>query len=201
MTRQIGKGLVKAMTGASLLLGLMGMAARAEVTVLGWPGGPEEAALRKAAEAYNSGASVKDAEKVKLIFFNRDSFFDKLQTDLAAGTKEFDLNLTATYAVGRYAPYMEPLTLPDSAKATFGDKVLATMQFEGKQYGVPTDLSLYELQRVYPTINNVRGYVFADQGVLGNTGTPVKRSQILEQLERGEINVQEATQLLKERSS
>ena len=143
MTRQIGKGLVKAMTGASLLLGLMGMAARAEVTVLGWPGGPEEAALRKAAEAYNSGASVKDAEKVKLIFFNRDSFFDKLQTDLAAGTKEFDLNLTATYAVGRYAPYMEPLTLPDSAKATFGDKVLATMQFEGKQYGVPTDLSLH----------------------------------------------------------
>jgi hypothetical protein len=37
--------------------------------------------------------------------------------------------------------------------------------------------------------------------LLGNTSTPVRRSQILEQLERGEINVQEATQLLKERSS
>jgi hypothetical protein len=35
--------------------------------------------------------------------------------------------------------------------------------------------------------------------LLGNTSTPVKRSQIVEQRERGEINVQEATQLLKER--
>ena len=129
--------------GAALATILAGTAALADVTVLGWPGGPEEAALRKAAEAYNASPGVADKEKVKLIFFNRDSFFDKLQTDLAAGTKEFDINLTATYAVGRYAPYMEPLTLPESAKATFSDKVLATMQFEGKQYGVPTDLSMH----------------------------------------------------------
>src|SRR5271156_4547563 len=36
--------------------------------------------------------------------------------------------------------------------------------------------------------------------LLGNLGPPVNRSHILEQLERGEINVQEATQLLKERT-
>jgi multiple sugar transport system substrate-binding protein len=113
----------------------------AEVTVLGWPGGPEEAALRKAAETYN--ATAADADKVKLIFFNRDGFFDKLAADLAAGSKEFDINLLATYAIGRYAPFMDPIELPASAKEAFSDKVLATMQFDGKQYGVPTDLSLH----------------------------------------------------------
>jgi len=113
----------------------------ADVTVLGWPGGPEETALRKAVEVYNGKAA--DADKVKLIFFNRDGFFDKLQADLAAGSKEFDANLLATYAIGRYAPFMDPITLPASAKDVFSDKVLATMQFGGKQYGVPTDLSLH----------------------------------------------------------
>ncbi|MEZ5668998.1 MAG: extracellular solute-binding protein [Alphaproteobacteria bacterium] len=117
--------------------------ALAEVTVLGWPGGPEEVALRAAADAYNAMDGVADEDKVELIFFNRDGFWDKLQADLAAGTTEFDINLTATYAVGRYAPYMAPLDLPASAVDVFGDSVLATMQYDGAQYGVPTDLSLH----------------------------------------------------------
>ena len=116
-------------------------AALADVTVLGWPGGPEETALRAAAEAYNAAAA--EADKVNLIFFNRDGFFDKLAADLAAGSQEFDVNLVATYAIGRYAPFMDPVTLPDGAAELFGDKVLATMQFGGEQYGVPTDLSLH----------------------------------------------------------
>jgi multiple sugar transport system substrate-binding protein len=130
-----------ALCGALGFLSLGLSTALADVTVLGWPGGPEETALRKAAEVYNGKAA--DADKVKLIFFNRDGFFDKLQADLAAGTKEFDVNLLATYAIGRYAPFMDPITLPASAKDAFSDKVLATMQFNGKQYGVPTDLSLH----------------------------------------------------------
>ena len=54
-----------------------------------------------------------------------------------------DSAFLATYAIGRYAPFMDPITLPASAKDVFSDKVLATMQFGGKQYGVPTDLSLH----------------------------------------------------------
>lgn len=130
-----------ALFGAIGFLSIGISASLADVTVLGWPGGPEETALRKAAEVYNGKAA--DADKVKLIFFNRDGFFDKLQADLAAGSKEFDANLLATYAIGRYAPFMDPITLPASAKDVFSDKVLATMQFGGKQYGVPTDLSLH----------------------------------------------------------
>lgn len=134
------RGMLKALCAAAYVVLAVG-AARAEVTVLGWPGGPEEVALRATAETYNKQAAPDD--KVKLIFFNRDNFWDKLQTDLAAGSAEFDVNLTATYAVGRYAPFMQPIELPASSHQAFSDGVLKTMQFEGKQYGVPTDLSLH----------------------------------------------------------
>jgi hypothetical protein len=36
--------------------------------------------------------------------------------------------------------------------------------------------------------------------LLGNNAPRINRTQVLEQLERGEITVQEATQLLKERT-
>ena len=126
-------------------LALLGLSApaRAAVTVLGWPGGPEETALRATADIYNKQPGLTADEQVKLIFFNRDNFWDKLQADLAAGTAEFDVNLTATYAVGRYAPFMDPIELPAASHAAFSDGVLKTMQFEGRQYGVPTDLSLH----------------------------------------------------------
>lgn len=117
--------------------------ASAEVTVLGWPGGSEETALRAAVEAYNALPDVADDDKVELLFFNRDGFYDKLQADLAAGSDAFDINLIATYSVGRYAPFMEPVDLGVDAEKVFGKPILETMQFEGKQYGVPTDLSLH----------------------------------------------------------
>ncbi len=120
-------------------------ASHAEVTVLGWPGGPEETALRAVAGIYNARSDVADEDKVDLLFTSRDGFFDKLQVDLAAGSSAFDANLLATYSIGRYAPFMEPVTLSDEAGAVFGDTVLKTMQFDGGQYGVPTDLSLHFL--------------------------------------------------------
>ncbi len=120
-------------------------AVNAEVTVLGWPGGPEEAALRAVTEIYNAKADLAADNKVELLFTSREGFFDKLQVDLAAGSTAFDINLIATYSIGRYAPFMEPITLSDEAGAVFGDTVLKTMQFDGKQFGVPTDLSLHFL--------------------------------------------------------
>lgn len=138
MTRQIFLTSVAA-------LALTTAAAQAEVTVLGWPGGPEEAALRAVTEIYNARAETTEANRVELLFTSRDGFFDKLAVDLAAGSDAFDINLIATYSIGRYAPFMEPVTLSDEAGAVFGDTVLSTMQFDGQQYGVPTDLSLHFL--------------------------------------------------------
>jgi len=118
-------------------------AAQAAVTVLFWPGGSEETAMRAVVKDYNALTTTSDDDKVNLIFFNRDGFYDKLQTDMAAGSTAFDANLLATYAIGRYAPYMDTIDLgPDAAK-TYGASILTTMQYEGKQYGVPTDLSTH----------------------------------------------------------
>nr|WP_236016171.1 extracellular solute-binding protein [Brucella endophytica] len=131
--------------GAVLLLATAGASnvAWAEVTVLGWPGGSEETALRAAADAYNTLPGTADDDKIELLFFNRDGFYDKLQADLAAGSDAFDINLIATYSIGRYAPFMEPLDLGLDAENVFEKPILETMQFDGKQYGVPTDLSLH----------------------------------------------------------
>jgi hypothetical protein len=71
--------------------------------------------------------------------------------------------------------------------------VFVFLRCQGKIRDVEKELGIS-----YPTVCKRLDLV---NELLGNTGTPVKRSQILEQLERGEINVQEATQLLKERSS
>ncbi|UPA26623.1 extracellular solute-binding protein [Shinella oryzae] len=128
---------------AAAIATLLAGPAFAKVTVLGWPGGPEEAALRAAADTYNAKPDVSDDNKVELLFFNRDGFWDKLQADLAAGSTAFDVNLLATYSIGRYAPFMEPVELSGEAKDVYGDQVLTTMQYEGKQFGVPTDLSLH----------------------------------------------------------
>jgi multiple sugar transport system substrate-binding protein len=135
----------RSLLSTTALVAALAGPALAEVTVLGWPGGPEEAALRAVAELYNARADVAEENKVELLFTSRDGFFDKLQVDLAAGSTAFDVNLIATYSIGRYAPFMEPITLSDEAGAVFGDTVLSTMQFDGAQYGVPTDLSLHFL--------------------------------------------------------
>ena len=131
--------------GAAAIALMTTGAAQAEVTVQGWPGGPEEVALRAAVEIYNALETTTPENKVSLLFTSRDGYFDKLAVDLAAGTTTFDLTNLATYSIGRYAPFLEPVTLSDEAQAVFGDTVLSTMQFDGKQYGVPTDLSLHFL--------------------------------------------------------
>ncbi len=135
--KHISSAVLALMLAAAALPGL----ANAKVVVLGWPGGSEETALRATTDLYNKTAA--DADKIELLFFNRDGFFDKLQADMAAGSNAFDVNLVATYSIGRYAPYMEPIELNADAPKVFGDAVLKTMQFDGKQYGVPTDLSLH----------------------------------------------------------
>ncbi len=142
MTRLFG-GRIRASALLGACAALLSLPASAEVTVAGWPGGPEEIALRKVADLYNAQPGRTDDDKVKLLFFNREGFFDKLQADMAAGSTTFDVNLVATYSLGKYAPFMDPIALPASASDTFGATVLKTMQYDGKQFGVPTDLSMH----------------------------------------------------------
>ena len=44
------------------------------ITVLAWPGGPAEGALKKVVDNYNK----KTNNNVELLYFSRDNFFDKM---------------------------------------------------------------------------------------------------------------------------
>lgn len=114
----------------------------ADITILAWPGGPEETALRKIVDNYN--ALEGNDSKASLLFFSRDNFFDKMLSDAAAGSKEFDVMLTTTYNVGQYAPFMTPIDdlVTDEVRATFPQSALDSQSYGGHLYGIPTDLSV-----------------------------------------------------------
>ena len=126
---------------ATLMVGSMALA-QTQVTLLFWPG-PESEAMQKVLDVYNKGQGAKDGVKVNQLLFSRQGYFEKEETDLAAGSKEFDLALVTTYTLGRYAPYLAPLDeyLNKAKTAAFLPSAINSLNFGGKQYGVPTDVS------------------------------------------------------------
>jgi hypothetical protein len=73
------------------------------------------------------------------------------------------------------------------------DFVLVFLRCQGTIREVEKELGIS-----YPTVCKRLALV---NELLGNNAPRINRTQVLEQLERGEITVQEATQLLKERTS
>jgi multiple sugar transport system substrate-binding protein len=116
--------------------------AQEEVTLLFWPG-PESDAMQKVVDAYNTGPGATDGVTVKQLLFSRQGYFDKELADLAAGSSEFDLALVTTYTLGKYAPYLEPLDAYFTGTAAQTPASLESLKFDGKQFGVPTDVSLH----------------------------------------------------------
>ena len=134
---------ILAAAGAALITAAVSTAALADITILAWPGGPAETALRKVVDKYNETSD----SKAELLYFSRDNFFDKMLADSAAGSKEFDLMLTATYNVGKYAPFMVPIDdlITDDVLKVFPQSAIDSQAYDGHVYGIPTDLSLHFL--------------------------------------------------------
>ena len=136
-----------------LLGGLTGLlvtasaAVAGEITILAWPGGDPEKALRAIVDDYNAGQGATDGVTADLIYFSRDSFKEKMLTDVAAGSTEFDLMVTSTYDIGRYAPFMSPIDeiIDDAVYEVFPPNALESQKFDGNVYGIPNDLSLHFL--------------------------------------------------------
>lgn len=116
--------------------------AQTQVTLLFWPG-PESEAMQKVLDNYNQDQGKKDGVSIKQILFSRQGYFDKELTDLAAGSKDFDLALVTTYSLGRYAPYLEPLKsyVNSAGIASFLPSAVQSLTFKDGLYGVPTDVS------------------------------------------------------------
>lgn len=128
------------------LIALGQHASARDLTLLFWPG-PESVAMQKVLDAYNDGAGKSDGVTVKQLLFSRQGYFDKELTSLAAGSKDFDLSLVTTYTLGRYAPYLAPIDtyVPTEALKAFAPVSLSALTYDGKLYGVPTDISLHFL--------------------------------------------------------
>ncbi len=138
---------IMAGAGAAFAAALMSSAAYADITVLAWPGEPAESAFRKVVELYNSTEGAANNSKVSVIHFSQQGFKEKMLADVAAGSKEFDVMLTATYDVGLYAPFMTPIDdlITDDVYKVISENAIETQKYEGKVYGIPTDLSLHFL--------------------------------------------------------
>jgi multiple sugar transport system substrate-binding protein len=121
--------------------------ALADITILAWPGGEPEESLRQLVESYNETAGAEIGSKAELLYFSRDNFFDKMLADSAAGSQEFDVMLTATYNVGKYAPFMEPINdlIDDDLMSVFPQSAINSQSYDGNFYGIPTDLGVHFL--------------------------------------------------------
>ncbi|MCR9135121.1 MAG: sugar ABC transporter substrate-binding protein [Alphaproteobacteria bacterium] len=128
-------------------LAMSASAALADITILAWPGGAPEESLRALVEQYNETKGAEIGSKAELLYFSRDNFFDKMLSDVAAGSTEFDVMLTATYNVGKYAPFMEPIDdlITDDLRSVFPQSAIDSQSFEGRFYGIPTDLGVHFL--------------------------------------------------------
>ena len=119
---------------------------RPKVTVVGWPGGPEETALRAVTEIYNAKPEVTDDEQGRA-----DLLLARRLLGQAAGRPRRRARTPSTPICSR--PTRSAATRrswsrsssPTRRRRCTAPAVLKTMQFDGKQYGVPTDLSLHFL--------------------------------------------------------
>ena len=166
--------------GVTLAIGFSRAQSPTEVTLLFWPG-PESEAMQKVVDGYNKGAGATDGVNVKQILFSRQGYFEKEETDLAAGSKEFDLGLITTYTLGRYAPYLAPIDgyLNKTAIAGFLPSAVSSLNFGGKQYGVPTDVSNHFtyyrkdlIQKLLSDSSWKTRYAEVSQKILGKKMTP-----------------------------
>ena len=140
MTTRIGTLALTAGAAIALTTG----AARADVTLLFWPG-PESEAMQQVIDAFNEGPGAEAGFEVNQLLFSRQGYFDKQIADLAAGSTEFDLSLVTTYTLGRYAPFLLPIDdyLPDDVGELYAPVALDSLSFDGSLYGVPTDISAH----------------------------------------------------------
>lgn len=147
--RRVSKAVRHGLIGgaAVAMAGSIAVQAHADITILAWPGGDPEKALRAVIDLYNETQGVEDGNQADVIYFSRQGFKEKMLADAAAGSNEFDVMLTSTYDIGRYAPFMDPINdlIDDKVFEIFPPNAIETQSFNGDVYGIPNDLSLHFL--------------------------------------------------------
>lgn len=118
------------------------------VKMVYWPG-PESEAMAKVVDWWNKNRADATGVKVEMVLFGREGFWEKETTILAARSAEVDLIFTASYIVGKHAPYLDSLDEyfadPELSKGSdlsaFIPSGLDSLKAKGKLYGIPLDIS------------------------------------------------------------
>lgn len=123
-----------------------------EVTVQMWAG-PESRGMLEVVNEWNEKYAENTGIKVSLITVGRVGFAEKVRSQLMSGVDKPDLVQAFSVQIGSVYPYLEPLepyfgseyfSSPDGVPYK-KDAMIATAlkggEVEGKQYGIPTDIS------------------------------------------------------------
>ena len=103
-----------------------------------WPG-PEGDAMSKVVDQYNSGLGKSDNVKVEMTLLSRQDTFSKEATLMAAKSADQDIYFVASYNVGQFAASLDPLSSIDAS--TYFPVAVQGLQYQGKQYALPLDVS------------------------------------------------------------
>jgi multiple sugar transport system substrate-binding protein len=124
------------------------------VKMIFWPG-PESDAMQKVVDYFNENKSAEAGFKVEQVLFGRDQMLTKQEAIMAAGSSDVDLYFLASRWLGKYHTFMEPLDdyLKDPTiniyKASTDNFMKPAIDglkwYDGKLYGVPTDISSHFL--------------------------------------------------------
>ena len=108
------------------------------VNMVLWPG-PEGDAMSKVVKQYNAGQGQKDGVKVDMTLLSRQDTFSKEATQMAAKSSNEDIYFVASYNVGQFAASLDPLGQIDASN--YFPVAVKGLQYQGKQYALPLDVS------------------------------------------------------------
>lgn len=110
--------------------------------------GPEGEAMRPVVDAWNTAKTKETGIKINLSLLGRNGYSDKLTSQLLSNDSSIDIVYPMSWFLPQFAKggVLEPLDNYIAKDSTFDSEdffpaALETGKYEGKQYGIPTDMS------------------------------------------------------------
>ena len=109
------------------------------LNVVYWPG-PESDAFQQVVNRYNATQGLKDHIHVNLLLFSRVGTYTKEDSMMSSKSSAADLWYAASYNIGQYSAYMNPLPGKIN-KSLFIPSAVKSLTVNGKWYVLPMDVS------------------------------------------------------------
>lgn len=112
------------------------------LNVLWWPG-PEGDAMQEVCNYWNEHYAEAEGFTAQVLLTSRVGWWERMMAALSAGSREFDVVMTATYELANMADHLVPVTDQIDTWNLFIESSLDAVRSGGKTYAVPTDITIY----------------------------------------------------------